>query len=136
MHQALNNWGSLLVDFGKSKIDAEAESLFQQAEERYDQATVMKPDFYEAWSNWGNLLLDWRKRKQGAQAAALFEQAQQKYQKAKTLRPDMPEPLDNWGNSSSTTRRRCRAKLPTTGSTLRSRSTRRLLRYDPRYTMC
>lgn len=98
-HEALHNWGNLLLDLAKTKAEkGEAEKLFIAAEEKYKDALVLKPDMPEILLNWGNLLLDRAKTKTGEESDQLFTAAEEKYESALAIKPDMPEALYQWGN--------------------------------------
>ena len=50
-HEAWSNWGLALADQGKTKDGGGADSLFQQAGEKYEVALGIKPDFANAYFN-------------------------------------------------------------------------------------
>ncbi|MFP2908093.1 TPR end-of-group domain-containing protein, partial [Pyxidicoccus sp. 3LFB2] len=89
MHEALNNWGSALSDWAKTKTGAEADRLFAQAGEQHAEALRLKPDKHEALNNWGVALLEQAKRKAGTEAEFLFNQAHDKFNQAEVLKPGM-----------------------------------------------
>jgi len=98
-HEALHNWGNLLLDLAKTKTNKEeADRLFSAAEEKYHAALIIKPDRYEVLVNWGNLLLDQAKTNNKEKADALFMSAEEKYKAALAIKPGMPDILLNWGN--------------------------------------
>ncbi len=51
MHEALYNWGTNLSDQAQTKSGAEADRLFTEAGEKYQQALAIKPDLHEALNN-------------------------------------------------------------------------------------
>jgi len=58
---AWNNWGTALEDLARATLDRDpdaARQLFEDAFEKYHQATQAGKDFHEAWYNWGNTLGD------------------------------------------------------------------------------
>lgn len=98
-HEALHNWGNLLLDLAKTKADkGEAEQLFIAAEEKYEAALIVKPNLPEILLNWGNLLLDRAKTRTGGESDGLFKAAEEKYEAALTIKPDMPDAFYQWGN--------------------------------------
>ena len=99
--RAFYNWGNALSEQAKTKSEAEADRLFEQACEKYSKAVEIKPDFHEAFYNWGNALLDQAKTKSDAEADRLFEQACEKYGKAVEIKSDDHDAFNNWGNALS-----------------------------------
>ncbi len=82
---ALNNWGNALADQARRKEGEEADSLFEQAFEKYAESVRHKPDMHEAWYNWGNALAYQARRKEGEEADSLFAQARKRYEKSLQL---------------------------------------------------
>ena len=93
--------GNALADQAKTKKGEEADALWRQAAEKYDQAISIKPDMPEALHNWGNALDNLAKTKKGEQADTLWRQAAEKYAQALAIKPDNHETLNNWGTSLS-----------------------------------
>jgi tetratricopeptide (TPR) repeat protein len=104
MWQIQNNWGNLLADWARMKINedgamqSEADVLFAAAAEKYRVALDLKKDLAEALFNWGSLLLDWGGTKTGEEAERMFAEAAAKYQEALVIKPDMHEAFFKWGN--------------------------------------
>ena len=99
-HEALHNWGNLLLDQAKIKGGEEGDRLLDAAEEKYRLAfeCSKRP---EVLINWGNLLLERAKSKPSEQADQFFAAAESKYKEALGLKPDMadlPSMAVNWGN--------------------------------------
>lgn len=89
--------GNILENQAKAKKGEEADKLFDQAEEKYQAALSIKPNWYMALNNWGISLGDKAKTRTGKEADSLFKQAEEKYQTALENKPDEPQILDNWG---------------------------------------
>ncbi len=98
-HEALHNWGNLLLDLAKTKVEmGEAEHLFTEAEGKYEAALAIKPDMPEILLNWGNLLLDRAKTRTGEESDQFFTAAEKKYEAVLAIKPDMPDAHYQWGN--------------------------------------
>jgi Tfp pilus assembly protein PilF len=98
-HEALHNWGNLLLDMAKrAKTREDSAKLFVAAEEKYNAALAIKPGIPEILLNWGNLLLDRAKIRVGKESHQLFESAEEKYREALVIKPDMPDAFYQWGN--------------------------------------
>ena len=96
----LNQGNQAYLKAEKERDPAEAERLFQAAEEKYEAALKIKPDQHEALNNWGNALGDRAKRaSDAAEAERLFQAAEEKYEAALKIKPDQHEALNNWGNA-------------------------------------
>jgi tetratricopeptide (TPR) repeat protein len=91
--------GNEFHDLAITKTGAEAEDLFRQAAEKYEEALKIQPDKYEAHHNLGNTLNGWARLKTGAEADHLFEQASKRYESALNLKPDDVDTYSNWGNN-------------------------------------
>ncbi|MFB0515419.1 MAG: hypothetical protein ACETWG_02300, partial [Candidatus Neomarinimicrobiota bacterium] len=83
----------------KQKTGEEADRLFAQAGEKYEEALTIKPDKYEAFNNWGLTLSNQAKQKTGEEADRLFAQAVEKYEEALKIKPDMYDALRNWATT-------------------------------------
>ncbi|MDM8568675.1 SIR2 family protein [Thiotrichales bacterium HSG1] len=90
------NWGTDLGNLADSKSGKEAESLYKQAFEKFQQAIAIKPDYHEAFYNWGNALGNLAEIKPEL-AESLYNQTFEKYQQAITIKPDFHEAFNNWG---------------------------------------
>jgi Tfp pilus assembly protein PilF len=97
-HEALHNWGNLLLDMAKTKTAEEAKPLFDEAEKKYADAHQLAPEGYEILINWGNLLLDRAKATIGEEAERFFDAAEAKYSAVLAIKPGLPNVLQNWGN--------------------------------------
>lgn len=93
-----SNWGVDLWDLAKIKSGETADTLYQQAFEKFEMSVELKPDFYETFYNWGTSLGWWAKIKSGEEVEILYQQAFEKFQKATDLKPDNYEAFNNWGN--------------------------------------
>jgi tetratricopeptide (TPR) repeat protein len=91
------NWGTDLGDLAKTKTGEEAEALYQQAFDKYQQAIAIKPDKHEAFNNWVTYLGNLAQTKTDEEAEALYQQAFDKYQQAIAIKPDDHEAFYNWG---------------------------------------
>ncbi len=91
--------GNELLKQAKTTSGREADRLFSQAGEKYQQALAIKPDKHEALNNWGITLSEQAKTTSGEEAERLFSQAGDKYQDALAIKPDFHEALNNWGNA-------------------------------------
>ncbi|MBI2862687.1 MAG: SIR2 family protein, partial [Chloroflexi bacterium] len=69
---ALLMQGNALLYQAETKSGEEADRLFTQAYDKYQQALQIKPDFHEALNNWGTALSDQAKAKSGEEADQLF----------------------------------------------------------------
>ncbi|HLM75371.1 MAG TPA: hypothetical protein VK459_21815, partial [Polyangiaceae bacterium] len=104
MHEAENNWGSLLGDRAKLVEDRDAGragELYAAAEAHYRRAIELKPDMPEAEHNWGSVLkarAELVKGRDPTRAGELYAAAEAHYRRAIELKPDMPEAENNWGN--------------------------------------
>ncbi len=67
-HEAFDNWGIALSDQAKTKSDAEADRLFEQAYQKYGKAVEIKRDFHDAFNNWGAALSEQARTKRDAEA--------------------------------------------------------------------
>ena len=92
-----NNWGNYLGNLAKTKTGEEAETLYQQAFDKYQQAIAIKPDQHESFNNWGAELGHLAKTKTGEEAEALYQQAFDKYQQAIAIKPGDYDVFNNWG---------------------------------------
>jgi len=77
-----SNWGNNLGGLANSTSNGEAEALYQQAFEKYQQAIAIKSDFHEVLYNWGNHLGELAKSKSGEEVEALYQQAFAKFKTA------------------------------------------------------
>ena len=59
-----------------------AGALYWESFEKYQQATQIKPDFYEAYYNWGVALTELAQLKFGSEAEKLYNEAFENYQQA------------------------------------------------------
>ena len=96
---ALNNWGTALLDLAKTKEGKEADDLFKQSFEKYEQALKIKPNKHKSLYNWGTALSDLAKTKEGKEADDLFKQSFEKYEQALKIKTDYHEALNNWGTA-------------------------------------
>ena len=94
---ASGNWGTALSNLARTKSDAEADRLFEQAYEKYRKSVQIKPDFHDTYYNWGTALSGQARTKSDAEADVLFEQAYEKYRKSVEIKPDKHEAFNNWG---------------------------------------
>jgi Tfp pilus assembly protein PilF len=90
-------WGDALSGQARMKEGEEADRLFTEACEKYEQALAIKPDMHEALNNWGAALSARAELKEGEEADSLYAQAHEKYAQALVIKPDMHEALNNWG---------------------------------------
>ena len=77
----------------------EAEELYDQACDKYQKATEIKPDDHQAYDNWGVTLIELAKIKEGKESESLHNQAFEKYQKATEIKPDDHHAFYNWGTA-------------------------------------
>ncbi len=91
--------GVSLGEKARQRPPQEADSLLEQAGQKFEAALGIKPDMPEALSNWGAALARWAEMKEGQEADRLFELAGQKCEAALRIKSDMPEALSNWGNA-------------------------------------
>ena len=75
----LGNWGAALMAQAQSRHGDEADRLFQEAEEKFNEALKIKPTLHEALHNWGHALAMKAKRKSGEEAAQLLKNRLKKY---------------------------------------------------------
>jgi tetratricopeptide (TPR) repeat protein len=89
-------WGNILGMKAQATGDL---ALYDQAFDKHDKATQIKPDMHEAWNNWG---IDLGRKAQAtvdpALRDALYDQAFEKYSKATQIKSDLHEAWYNWGN--------------------------------------
>jgi len=95
-------WARVLEgnDLGDSALTASgpaADSLFEGAYEKYDEALKLSPDMHEALHAWGITLGDQAKTKEGAEADRLFAAAYEKYGEALERDPAAVGVLQAWG---------------------------------------
>ncbi len=83
----------------RTKSGEEADRLFSQAGEKFQQALAIKPDKHESLHNWGVALTNQARTRSGEEADRLFSQAGEKFQQALAIKPDKHESLHNWGNA-------------------------------------
>ena len=95
------NWGCSFSEIAKTKSGSEAESLYNQAFEKYNKAIEIKSDYHQAYSNWGTDIGNLAKTKSGLEAESLYSQAFEKYNKAIEIKPDYHQAYNNWGASLS-----------------------------------
>jgi len=96
----LNQGNQAYLKAEKERDPAEAERLFQAAEEKYEAALAIKPDMHEALNNWGLALANRARRASDpAEVERLFQAAEEKYEAALAIKPDKHEVLNNWGNA-------------------------------------
>ena len=68
------------ISFGrlaKTKLGNEAEVLYQQALEKFQKATEIKPDKHEAFYNWGGYLLRIADNKTRAQKLKIYQRSEE-----------------------------------------------------------
>lgn len=99
--EALNNWGSTLLEQAETKQCVDADRLYALAGDKYQAALAIKPSYHEAFYNWGNALWKQAKTKQGVDADQLYALAGEKYRAALVIKSDNQEVLNNWGNALS-----------------------------------
>jgi len=97
-------WARVLEgnDLGDSALTASgpaADSLFEGAYEKYDEALKLSPDMHEALHAWGITLGDQAKTKEGAEADRLFAAAYEKYGAALERDPASDGVVHAWGNN-------------------------------------
>lgn len=85
-YEALNNWGNALSGLAKIKEGEEAEALFKQSFEKFEQLLKIKPDYHTALNNWGAALSGLARTKGGEEAEALFEQSSENLMKAEKIK--------------------------------------------------
>jgi NAD-dependent SIR2 family protein deacetylase/Tfp pilus assembly protein PilF len=81
------------------KQGVEADRLYKEAGEKYEQAQKIKPDIHQAPNDWGIALSQQAERKEGIEADRLFTEACEKYEQALKIKPDMYHVINNWGLS-------------------------------------
>ncbi|MCH8157067.1 MAG: SIR2 family protein [Nitrospinae bacterium] len=89
--------GNALLRTGKNQTGEEAETLFNQATDKYKAALEIKPDHPDALINWGNALLNLAETKSGKETEQFYNQAIDKYKAALEIKPDHRSALINWG---------------------------------------
>ena len=94
---ALINWGAALSELAQQKEGKEAEALFKESFQKYEQALKINPELHDALYNWGTALSALAKQKEGDEAEELFKESIQKYEQALNIKPDLHEALYNWG---------------------------------------
>ena len=92
------NWGHGLVALAATKQGGEAETLYQEAFEKYQQAIEIKPDDHQALYNWGHGLGALAAIKQGGEAETLYQEAFEKYRQAVEIKPGKHQAFNNWGH--------------------------------------
>lgn len=98
-HEALYNWGTILMKVASMKKGNEQETLFLDAIEKFERAVKVKPDKSEALNNWGRVLCELARMKNGQEREILFLAAIEKFERAVKAKPDKPEALNNWGSA-------------------------------------
>ena len=93
----LNNSANLIFAQALNKDGREADSLFEEAYEKYKEATSIKPDYHEAFCNWGIALTNQAQTKGDDEAYNLYEEACKKYEKATEIKPDYYKAFSNGG---------------------------------------
>jgi tetratricopeptide (TPR) repeat protein len=93
-----SDWGAYLAALAKTKDGDEAEALFKQVFDKYQQAVKINPDNHNAFNNWANGLAALATTKDGDEAESLFQQAFDKYQQAVKINPDNHDTFNNWAN--------------------------------------
>ena len=66
----------------RTKSGSEAEKLYNEALDKYQEAIKYKLDYHEAYYNWGNALIYLAQIKSDSEAEGLYEEAIEKYQQA------------------------------------------------------
>lgn len=92
----LFNWGAELEKKADQAEGEEAETLYQDAFKKYEEAIQIKPDLREAYNNWGVCLRNLAKVRTGAEADLLYQEAFQKFEEAILINPEEHEPYNNW----------------------------------------
>jgi len=82
---ALVNWGLALSEQAKTVKDAEANTLFTEAGEKFASALGIDPNKHKALGNWGAALLVQASRTKGKARAALLAQSEEKLLEAGRL---------------------------------------------------
>ena len=76
------NWGYTLVRLAREKSGKEAESLYHQAFEKYEQVLTINPNLHVVLINWRDALSNLAGMKLGKEAESLYHQAFKKYEQA------------------------------------------------------
>jgi tetratricopeptide (TPR) repeat protein/NAD-dependent SIR2 family protein deacetylase len=92
----LFNWGAELEKKADQAAEEEAETLYNDAFKKYEEAIQIKPDLREAYNNWGVCLRNLAKTRTGAEADLLYQEAFQKFEEAILINPEEHEPYNNW----------------------------------------
>ena len=93
------DWGSALFKQASQKEENQADILFTQACDIYEQATKNNPDDIRAWFIFGGTLVAWARKKTGKQSDTLFTKAYSKYEQALTIDPNNPNLWGMWGEA-------------------------------------
>ena len=81
----------------QTKSGIEAEKLYNESFEKYNQITQIKPDFYEAYNKWGIALSLLAQTKSGIEAEKLYNESFEKYHQATQINPENYEAYNIWG---------------------------------------
>jgi tetratricopeptide (TPR) repeat protein len=88
-----------LSDWAKTLTGDAQQQRFVEADQRYAEATRLKPDYVDAYNNWGNALSDWAQTLTGEAQQQRFAEADQRYAEATRLVPDNADAYYNWGTA-------------------------------------
>lgn len=94
---ACNNWGNVLCRWANTLTGEAQQQRFAEADQRYAEATRLKPDDADAYYNWGNALSLWAQTLTGDAQQQRFAEADQRFAEAARLKSDDADCYHNWG---------------------------------------
>ena len=94
---ACNNWGTALLAWANTLTGEAQQQRFADADQRFTEASRLKPDDADTYYNWGSTLADWAKTLTGKAQQQRFAEADQRYAEASRLKPDDADTYYNWG---------------------------------------
>ena len=99
LNRAYRMQGYSLKEQASANEGEDADHLFAQAAEKYEQALTIDPNDSDALSNWGVALDEQGQLKTGHEAHELFERASKKYEQALSIDPEHRYSILRWSNT-------------------------------------